>query len=82
MMSAECERVFSSAKHLVTDSCNRLTIEANECPRHWFGKPEEEEDLEADDSCTYQAATTKKENESDVEDSIEYELDSDGEIVI
>jgi hAT family C-terminal dimerisation region len=85
MMSAECERVFSSAKHLVTDSRNRLNsdiIEANECLRHWFGKPEEQEDpdLEADDS--YQAATTKNENESDVEDSIEYELDSDGEIVI
>jgi hypothetical protein len=37
MMSAECERVFSSAKHLITDSRNRLRsdiIEANECLKH------------------------------------------------
>jgi hAT family C-terminal dimerisation region len=40
--SAECERVFSSAKLLVTASRNRLlpdVIEANECLRNWFGKP-------------------------------------------
>src|SRR5271154_1051598 len=46
MMSAECERVFSSAKHLLTDARNRLNpdiIEANECLKHWFGKPAEEE---------------------------------------
>ena len=84
MMSAECERVFSSAKHLVTDSRNRLNpdiIEANECLRHWFGKPEEDPDLEvaeADD----QATTTKDEPESDPEDGIDYELDSDGEVTI
>src|SRR5579871_5398493 len=44
-MSAECERVFSSAKHLITDARNRLNpdiIEANECLKHWFGKPAEE----------------------------------------
>ena len=41
--SAECERVFSSAKLLITASRNRLLpdiIEANECLRSWFGKPE------------------------------------------
>jgi hAT family C-terminal dimerisation region len=46
MMSVECEKVFSSAKHLITDSRNRLNleiIEANECLKHWFGKPEEQE---------------------------------------
>ena len=43
LMSAKCERIFSSAKHLVTDSRNRLKadiIEANECLKSWFGRPE------------------------------------------
>ena len=42
--SAECERIFSSAKLLITASRNRLKpdiIEANECLRAWFGRPEE-----------------------------------------
>ena len=42
--SAECERIFSSAKLLITTSRNRLNldiIEANECLRAWFGRPEE-----------------------------------------
>jgi hypothetical protein len=45
------------------------TTKRTKAIRHWFGKPEEQEDpdLEADDS--YQAATTKNEIESDVEDS-------------
>jgi hAT family C-terminal dimerisation region len=37
-MSAECERVFSSTKILISDRRNRLKddiIEANECIRHW-----------------------------------------------
>ena len=43
LMSAECERVFSSAKHLITDSRTRLLadiIEANECLKFWFGRPD------------------------------------------
>lgn len=43
LMSAECERVFSSAKHLITDPRNRLKadiIEANECLKSWFGRPQ------------------------------------------
>lgn len=38
-MSAECERIFSSAKHLLTDSRNKLlpeSIEAVECERNWI----------------------------------------------
>ena len=38
-MSAECERVFSSCKQLVTPSRNKLSaqaIEANECLRSWY----------------------------------------------
>jgi hypothetical protein len=38
--SPECERIFSSAKLLITASQNRLhpnIIEANECLRAWFG---------------------------------------------
>jgi hypothetical protein len=49
MMSAECERVFSSVKHLLTDARNRLNpdiIEANECLKHWFDKPKEQMDQE------------------------------------
>jgi len=41
-MSDECERLFSSAKLLITDrrSCLRMDIiEANECLRAWYGKP-------------------------------------------
>src|SRR5207248_11676842 len=44
--SAECERIFSSAKLLITASRNRLNadiIEANECLKAWFGKPEKSE---------------------------------------
>ena len=39
VMSAECERCFSSAKNAITDLRNRLgpdSIEACECQRHWF----------------------------------------------
>jgi hypothetical protein len=86
MMSAECERVFSSAKHLITDARNRLypdIVEANECLKHWYGKPEEEEaDQEADASEEAVAMKAKKENESDMEDDVDYEVDSDGEIVL
>ncbi|KAF2834130.1 hypothetical protein M501DRAFT_944829 [Patellaria atrata CBS 101060] len=41
-ISDECERVFSSAKHLISDARNRLQadiIEASECLRSWFGPP-------------------------------------------
>jgi hypothetical protein len=38
-MSAECERVFSHAKHLITDERHSLgddTIEAHECQGNWI----------------------------------------------
>jgi hypothetical protein len=41
-MSDECERLFSSAKMLVTNrrSCLKIDIiEANECLRAWYGRP-------------------------------------------
>ena len=41
-ISGECERIFSSAKLMLNDRRNRLNpdiIEANECLRNWFGKP-------------------------------------------
>jgi hypothetical protein len=47
MTSAECERVFSSAKLLITAARNHLhpdIIEANECLRAWFEKPEKFEE--------------------------------------
>ena len=40
-MSAECERVFSSAAHLITPIRSRLgddTIEANECLKAWYNQ--------------------------------------------
>jgi len=43
LISAKCERIFSSAKHLVTDSRNRLKaniIEANKCLKSWFRRLE------------------------------------------
>ena len=42
LISAECKRVFSSAKHLVTNSHNHLKadiIEANKCLKSWYGCP-------------------------------------------
>jgi hAT family C-terminal dimerisation region len=42
--SAECERVFSSAKLLITSARNRLNpdiVEINECLKCWFAKEEE-----------------------------------------
>jgi len=42
LMSAECECVFSSAKHFITDPWNCLKadiFEANECLKSWFGHP-------------------------------------------
>jgi len=110
-MSAECERVFSSAKHLITDARNRLNpdiIEANECLKHWFGKAEEEKDSkegkgskeengpeektglkegegqkleDAEASEEEMLLRIKKGYESDVEDEVMYEVDSDDEIV-
>ena len=41
-MSAKCERVFSSAKYLITNSRNRLKadiVEVNECLKSWYGRP-------------------------------------------
>ena len=38
-MSAECERIFSSAQHLIIDRRNHLlpkSIEAVECERNWI----------------------------------------------
>jgi hypothetical protein len=38
-MSAECERVFSSTKKLITPERNRLAediIEASECLKNWW----------------------------------------------
>lgn len=46
MSSAECERVFSSSKLLITDIRSRLLpdiIEANECLKSWYGASEEED---------------------------------------
>jgi len=40
-MSTECERVFSSAKKLITPERNRLTeeiIEASECLKNWWDR--------------------------------------------
>jgi hypothetical protein len=40
-MSDECERIFSSTKHLISDSHNRLhmdVIDASECLKSWLGE--------------------------------------------
>ncbi|KAF6512765.1 hypothetical protein HZS61_007571 [Fusarium oxysporum f. sp. conglutinans] len=47
-MSAECERVFSQSKRLITDERNRLgsaTIEANECLKNWLRRGHEQRRL-------------------------------------
>jgi hAT family C-terminal dimerisation region len=60
-MSAECERVFSSAKKLITPERNRLheqIIEASECLKNWWDRgliqqqpntPADSEDCELED---------------------------------
>ncbi|KAJ9640112.1 hypothetical protein H2201_008629 [Coniosporium apollinis] len=84
-MSAECERVFSSAKHLLSDARNRLNpdiIEANECLKAWFTDEMKEEAQLAKDiqEAEEQAAEMQVEDvASDVEgDRIVVE---DGEVV-
>jgi len=42
LISTKCERVFSSAKYLVTNSRNCLKaniIKANKCLKSWYGRP-------------------------------------------
>jgi len=42
LISAKYERVFSFAKHLVTNLCNCLKadiIKANKCLKSWYGRP-------------------------------------------
>src|SRR6202041_422909 len=41
LISTKCERVFSSVKHLVTNTCNRFKadiIKANKCLKSWYGR--------------------------------------------
>jgi len=50
--SAECERIFSSAKLLITSSRNRLRpdiIEASECLRNWLKKPNSKTEMGSQD---------------------------------
>ncbi|KAG7414961.1 putative AC transposase [Fusarium oxysporum f. sp. raphani] len=52
-MSDECERLFSSAKLTIVDRRGRLKvdiIEACECLRAWYGKPQVEDDSDSEDS--------------------------------
>jgi hypothetical protein len=92
MMSAEYERVFSNVKHFLTNARNRLNhniIETNECLKYWFGKPAKKVDQKAETSeeaaeeAAEKASVTKikKDNESETENNVIYEIDSDGEIV-
>lgn len=84
MMSAECERVFSSAKHLITDSRNRLNpdiIEASECLKHWLGKPDEKVDQELKSGASKEVPAVKEDENDTDNDDVVYEVDSDGEIM-
>ncbi|EFZ03841.1 Ribonuclease H-like protein [Metarhizium robertsii ARSEF 23] len=52
-MSDECERLFSSSKLTIVDRRGRLKadiIEACECLRAWYGKPQDEDDSDSEDS--------------------------------
>ncbi|RFN45157.1 putative ac transposase [Fusarium flagelliforme] len=52
-MSDECERLFSIAKLTIVDRRGRLKadiIEACECLRAWYGKPQVEDDSDSEDS--------------------------------
>lgn len=62
--SAECERIFSSAKLLITSSRNRLRpdiIEASECLRNWLKRPNSKTEIESQDS---QRSQTKEKVDS------------------
>jgi hypothetical protein len=68
-MSDECERTFSSAKHLISDSRNNLImdiIEASECLKSWFGKPKDgvvtlQQETEAEKATDLALTTAEKE---------------------
>ena len=84
MMSTKYKRVFSSTKHLLIDTRNYLhpnIIEANECLKHWFGKLEDEVDHKANILEEVVATKARVNNKSDIENDINYEVDSNGEIV-
>jgi hypothetical protein len=52
-MSDECERLFSSAKLTIVDRRGRLKvdiIEACECLRAWYGRPQFEDDSNSEGS--------------------------------
>ncbi|KAG7410168.1 putative AC transposase [Fusarium oxysporum f. sp. raphani] len=62
-MSDECERLFSSAKLTIVDRRGRLKadiIEACECLRAWYGKPQVEDDSDSEESAV--CPTTKSSN--------------------
>ena len=86
--SAECERIFSSAKLLITASRNRLhpnIIEANECLRAWFRDEEVERKQGGQDSLSGEGGQEAKDddwgsgNESDEESDDESDEGNDEE---
>jgi len=86
--SAECERIFSSAKLLITASRNRLhpnTIEANECLRAWFRDEEVERRQGGQDGLSGEGGREAKDddwesgNESDEESDDESDEGNDEE---
>ena len=91
-MSAECERVFSSAKHLVTDSRNCLKadiIEANECLKSWYGRPKPKafeqgvdpdvDDLYKEELAAKAAAKAAAKKDSNVQSNVDQEAGEGGE---
>jgi hypothetical protein len=65
--SAECERVFSSAKLLITSVRNRLNpdiVDMNECLKSWFAK-EEGPESQKDQSFTAEEGISGEESEDE-----------------
>ena len=77
--SSECERVFSSAKLLITASRNRLhpdIIEANKCLKAWFRRPDKSNSQDDND---WGSGDKSSEYSSEVEDSESSEEDNESD---
>ena len=82
LISAKCKWIFSSTKHLITNSYNYLKadiIKANKCLKSWFGRLEAKAfakgvDLNIDEQY-------KEDNNVDDEGEDKDEEDPEGEVV-
>ena len=88
LISAKCERVFSSAKHLVTDARNCLKadiIKANKCLKSWYKHPRPKalkQGVDPDVDNLYEEELTAKvaaKKDSNAQSNVDQEAGEEGE---